>query len=589
LKTSHGKTYGTLALDSPKRHWRIECEPHVMLRLKRLFASVGKRSHGVIHITDTEENCRDLEWFIERYSLAIAPGAHAHLVKQAAMHRERVSIVDALIDGRMPPTDFNAVLAHPARHYQLVASDIVLRGGSLLLADDVGLGKTLSAICTFTDPRTLPVLVVTLTHLPQQWANEIAKFAPSLRTHILTKGTPYDLTRIGGRGKQLGLSAGTPDVIIANYHKLTGWAETLAPVVRSVVFDECQELRRRGAPNDRSQKYAAAEHVARYAQFRMGLSATPFYNYGGEIWNVMNVLRPDGLGSESEFHTEWCSSAGDKPRIKDPQAFGTFMRESGMMIRRTRRDVGRELPPLSKVPHHVESDPAAIDKIAGSASELARIILRQGESHRGEKFHASEELSNKLRQATGIAKAPYVAEFVRLLVESGEKVVLYGWHHEVYRLWGELLRETRPVFYTGNESISDKEKSKQAFVKGEARVLVMSLRAGAGLDGLQGKCRTVVFGELDWSPGVHEQCVGRIYRDGQMDPVVAYFLVAEHGSDPIVADVLGLKKSQIDGLLDPHGASVERLEQGDGNIKRLAEAFLKQRGLSVPAQTAVAS
>jgi superfamily II DNA or RNA helicase len=583
------KTYGTLQLEHEKRRWRLECEPHVMLRLKRLFASVGKRSHGVVYVADTEENARDLEWFIDRYRLEVAPLALAHLVKQSMMHRERASLVDALIAGRMPPTDFNRVLAMPARGYQQVAGDIVLRGGSLLLADEVGLGKTLSAICTFTDTRTLPALVVTLTHLPKQWANEIAKFAPSLRVHILKKGTPYDLTRIGGRGKQLGLSAGTPDVIITNYHKLTGWAETLAPVVRSVVFDECQELRRRGAPGERSQKYQAAEHVARHTQFRMGLSATPFYNYGGEIWNVMNVLRPDGLGTESEFHTEWCVSAADKPRISDPHAFGSFMREAGMMIRRTRKDVGRELPPLSKVPHHVESDPEAIEKIAGSASELARIILRQGESHRGEKFHASEELSNKLRQATGIAKAPYVAEFVRLLVESGEKVVLYGWHHEVYRLWGELLRDLAPAFFTGVQSISEKEKSKQAFVAGASRVLIMSLRAGAGLDGLQGKCRNVVFGELDWSPGVHEQCVGRIYRDGQMDPVVAYFLVAESGSDPIVADVLGLKKSQIDGVLEPTGALVEHLEQGDGNVKRLAAAFLLQRGLSLPAQTAVAS
>jgi hypothetical protein len=48
---------------------------------------------------------------------------------------------------------------------------------------------------------------------------------------------------------------------------------------------------------------------------------------------------------------------------------------------------------------------------------------------------------NLLRQATGIAKAPFVADFVRLLVESGEKVLLYGWHREVYSIWRDKLKD----------------------------------------------------------------------------------------------------------------------------------------------------
>src|SRR5690606_41175610 len=67
-------------------------------------------------------------------------------------------------------------------------------------------------------------------------------------------------------------------VIISNYHKLAGWADVLAGKVRSVVFDEVQELRIPG-----TGKYYAARHIAGQADFRLGLSATPIYNYGGEI------------------------------------------------------------------------------------------------------------------------------------------------------------------------------------------------------------------------------------------------------------------------------------------------------------------
>lgn len=254
------------------------------------------------------------------------------------------------------------------------------------------------------------------------------------------------------------------------------------------------------------------------------------------------------------------------------------------MIRRTRSDVGRELPPLTKIPQFVEHDRQALDRIKGSAVELAKIILSSQQNYRGEKFLASEEFNVLMRQATGIAKAPYVAEFVRLLLESGEKVVLYGWHREVYGIWLEQLSEYKPRLYTGTESPKQKDEAKAAFIEGDCRLLIISLRAGAGLDGLQKICRTVVFGELDWSPGVHEQCIGRVYRDEQGEPVIAYYLMSEDGSDPIVADVLGVKRGQIEGVRDPDAELIEKLEGEDGNVKRLAEAYLKQMGEELSVQ-----
>jgi SNF2 family DNA or RNA helicase len=560
------KTYGTVHLEG--NAWKIRCDPHVVLRLKRVFAKISPSAHGTLSLSDTDENARDLSWFLERYPMEVRD--QKQLEKRALRHKLRnEQIEQVLADGYEPPA-FD--LAVPARVYQRRAAELLLRAGGLLLADDVGLGKTASAICTFTDARTLPALVVTLTHLPTQWAAEIGKFAPKLRVHVVKKSQPYDLraTRQG--------QGPFPDVVVLNYHKLSGWAGVLAPIVNSVVFDEVQELRHRG-----SAKYEAAEHVVQNARFRLGMSATPIYNYGGEIFSVLDVLRPGALGTHEEFVREWCTQdeGGDRARIREPKAFGTHARDAGLMLRRTRSDVGRELPALTKVPHHIEADPEALDRIQSSAAELARIILQQGEQRRGEKMQASEDLNNMLRQATGIAKAAFVADFVRLLVESGEKVVLYGWHREVYGIWRDRLRDLDPVLYSGTESSLQKDEARRRFIEGDTSVMLMSLRAGAGLDGLQHVCRTVVFGELDWSPGVHEQCIGRVYRDGQKDPVVAYFLVAERGADPVIADVLGLKKSQIDGLRDPHGDLIERLDAGAGNVRRLAEGYLAQRGLGV--------
>ena len=561
------KTYGTVTRRGPT--WRIKCEPHVMIRLKRTFERVSKSDHGVVVMSDTLENARELEWFLERFPMKVEEPEY--LARRAAAYKAKIDLIARITSAGYEPPQFD--LAIPARKYQRVSAELLLRSGRLLLADDVGLGKTLSAICTFQDKRTLPALVVTLTHLPRQWESEIKKFAPNLRTHIVKTGTVYDIAKPG---------AAFPDVVIINYHKLTGWADSLAPHIKSIVFDEIQELR----TGPGSLKYNAARHFSRFTKFRMGLSATPIYNYGAEIFNVVDILGKDTLGTRDEFVREWCSGGKivkGKQRLADPKAFGTYLRDQGIMLRRTRTDVGRELPELTKVPHFVDADLAELQKVESAATELAKIILRQGGAG-VDKMRAAEELSWRLRQATGIAKAAFVAEFVRLLVESGEQVVLFGWHHEVYGLWKERLQEYAPAIFTGQESVPQKEEAKRRFVSGETPILMMSLRAGAGIDGLQGHCRTVVFGELDWSPGVHEQCIGRIHRDGQGEPVVAYFLISEHGSDPVVADVLGVKRAQIEGIRDPHAPLMEALAQDSGNVRKLAEDFLKQRGITIPSE-----
>lgn len=254
------------------------------------------------------------------------------------------------------------------------------------------------------------------------------------------------------------------------------------------------------------------------------------------------------------------------------------------MLRRTRKDVGRELPPLQRIPHEIGADLNEIEKMSGTAAELARIILAKTEAEKGDRMKAAGELDWRLRQATGIAKAHFVAEFVRMLVDNGEKVLVYGWHREVYALLGAKLSELTPSFYTGQETVPQKQEAFDRFVKGDTKVLIMSLRAGAGLDGLQGHCRTVVFAELDWSPGVHDQCIGRVNRDGQVDPVTAYFLIANCGSDPVIADVLDVKRGQIENIRDPTLEMEEQMGQDSvGHIRRLAEAFLNKHGLAASA------
>lgn len=563
------RTYGKLVHGAPNGNpaWGIQATPPVMIKLRRLFPRTRTDTRGYAILRDTVEIARDLEWFLTRYPVDMDEPTAELLHARADEHRATEQAIDAILAGRQTTLDMPEPARSP-RAYQRQAADIVLATGRLLLADDLGLGKSMSAALVLGAPKALPVLIVVPTHLPQQWVRELYATWPWLRSHIVTKTTPYDpATKRGSGGQQ-------PDVLIMSYSKLSGWAHSLAGQVNTVIFDECQELRR-GTLTD---KGVGAAQVARDATYRMGLSATPVYNFGGEIHNIFEILAPDALGTREEFIREWGAreqGVSKHVAVADPAALGTYLREQGLMLRRTRADVHRELPEPIKITQPVDTDHATIDAVAGDVAALAERLLAE-DSTPAERMTAAGEVDWRMRQATGIAKAPYVAEFVRLLLESEDKVVLFGWHRAVYEMWLDRLAEFQPVMYTGSESPKQKQASADAFIHGDSRVLLMSLRSGAGLDGLQKAASVAVFGELDWSPSMQDQCLGRLARDGQDSTVVAYYLVSDGGTDPLMAEVLGIKREQAEPIRDPQAALFEPQRGDPDHTKKLAASVLRR-------------
>lgn len=526
---------------------------------KRVFGKMPKAG-STFRVKHDAQNCYELQWFIQRYPLNVS---HRKELQAAAdRYREKILFLEQIIDRNYEPQEFE--LSVPARDYQKKAAELWLKTFNLLLADEVGLGKTASAIAAMATGDVLPVVVATLAHLPTQWKREIERFAPKLFVHVLKKGTPYELPTRDGR---------KPDVLISSYHKLSGWCDVLAEYCRGVVWDEVQELR-----HSDTQKYRGAGIISKGVSHRIGLSATPIYNFGAEMFNVMEQIAPGALGTREEFDREWCSGKS----IKNPDAFGAYLKSEFLMLRRTRSEVGRELPALQKITIPVDSDEDAMKAVEGRAGELARMILEGVDLQRGEAMQAAGEFDALMRQATGIAKAPHVATFVELLLEQGKPVVLFGWHHAVYEIWMKQLARFNPRLYSGHQSATQKQEAVDAFIAGESDALIISLRAGAGLDGLQKRCATTVHGELDWSPGIIEQNIGRVARDGQTEPVVSFILLSDTGSDPLMAETIGLKTDQIEGIRGRSNV-LQRKDNGQ-TLKRLAAEYLKRVDMKRPEQ-----
>lgn len=566
------RTYGTYDFRPvPGSHrggqWELRLEPAVAIRAKRVFGRVQQGRTGVISAWHSVEVARDLQWFMERFPLEpSSPHAEKFLTEAARAHQVREAEVGRILRSSETRLDIPTTLPVAPRDYQMKAVELLRSRRRMLLTDDLGLGKTFTGLLSLLYDDARPALIVPPTHLPRRWVQELTTSFPWLTFEVASSSKPSE--------------GDCPDVTIVPYSKLSGWRDVLADRMRTVIFDEVQDLRR-GVD---TMKGSAAAHVSAGASYVLGLTATPVYNYGGEIWELMNIIAPDELGTRDEFLREWGGhtvGVGRHISVKDPSGLGSYLRENGLMLGRTRTDVGRELPKTIKVPQMIDSDPEALEAIKGDSAALARLILADTSTNQ-ERFRAAGELDWKLREATGIGKAPYVSAFARMLLESEEKLVLFGWHRAVYDIWNETLADMKPVMYTGSESPKQKAAAEDAFIQGDARILIMSLRSGAGVDGLQRATNIAVFGELDWSPQVHEQAIGRLRRDGMSDsPPVAYFLNSASGSDPAIMETLQIKRNQSEPMLSPDGQLLANSVQDANRARTLARQVLAMAGDNV--------
>ncbi len=554
-------SYGTVERDG--NFWKITTQPQVIMMLQRLF--IGARRKGrTLRIAHNNEAAENIAWILDRWHHDIAPPLLYALRATVKANHARRAAAESLLRGEVDmyePVGWNPDC--PLRDYQLTAVALAKLTGTLLIGDDLGLGKTATGIGVIADGNT-PALVVCDAHLQTQWVNQLAKFCPKLRTHIVKKRAPY--------------TPAPHDVTVITYAKLDAWDDALP--WKTVIYDEVQSLRKLD-----TNKYCAAQNLATTTSVRVGLSATPIYNNAGETYAIFDALSPGSLGTAAEFEKEWGAQQGNNWRVEDPVALGAYLRDRNLYIRRTRREVGRELPPVTRINERVEHHKEHFERLKLQCNELAQKVLSGGFHERGQ---AGRILDLKLRQATGIAKAPFVADFVRAMVEAGESVVLGGWHREVYEVWqrdfdrtGEGRAAIPWTMYTGSESGAEKDRAKRAFVEGEAKVMILSLRSGAGLDGLQTVSSAVVFGELDYSPKVHEQFTGRLQRDGQCGPVTEIYLTSDAGSDPIIMGILASKWQQSTAVTDPdlldEEIKDEQPAEAEGRITAMAREWLAQQ------------
>jgi SWI/SNF-related matrix-associated actin-dependent regulator 1 of chromatin subfamily A len=546
--TNVGYKYGDLYYR--KGRFILSGEPVMMEFAKRVFPGAqvgGYRRTGKLSFGRSSREVSDLNWMMMRFPLNVHCKEYLDKARDTAVDRWFGLVTGDNLKPTTPPSEFLGKL-YP---YQEEAVTFMTSNKRVLLGDSMGLGKTWSALGAVAQSKMYPCLVVCQAHVQLQWQRAIGSlFDMGSGYQKSLFDTDFDVSIKRGkvlapilRGRTSYRIPRLPFSII-HYGLIAWWEEELlANGFKTVIYDEIQELR-----HSDTKKYSTASLLSGNAEHVYGLSGTPIYGYGSEIWSVTNAVDFNCLGSQEAFGREWCDGYGSKI-VKDPKALHGHMVREGLLLRRKYDDVMPDLPKVIRRVQDLQQDDELYEQLIETAKRRADVWLTSSFTEKG---RLAREIEGETRQAAGIAKAKYVAEFVASLIEAGEKPLVYAWHHAVHNILRETLARYEPSFITGKQTQAKKDRAIRKFVNGDNDIVILSLRSASGIDGLQYRATCCVFAELDWSPAVHGQSETRIARigvDSTVKEVPAYYCVSRSGFDEIILDVLGVKKGQFLGLM----------------------------------------
>jgi len=410
-----------------------------------------------------------------------------------------------------------------------------------------------------TEKQTFPVLIVAPLVTLNNWQRETQKFLKkrSRNGKISENEHPSSVLIRTGKAQELGKY----DVYIINYDLLHKRMDDIAKLnIKTLVCDEVQHLR-----SKTTKKYTAVKKLAALdsVKYRVGLSGTPIYNRGSEIWPIVDILRPGLLGTFEEFCEYFCyvNEKGKAIVLENKRAsLGEELRKH-VMLRRKKSDVLKELKDKVRYKELIDSD------INYYQTELGKIWERLEEEQKSatsafDKFSSYKRAIQSERQAAGIAKVPHVIEFVKNIMEIEESVVVFCHHKAIHELLHRSLSEYSPASIIGGQSDKERQEGIDRFQNGETKLIIAGLRAGnVGIN--LSNARYVIFAELDWSPAIHRQAEDRLHRIGQKNTVFAYYLMGNGTLDDHVANVLVDKSYEIDAIMDEKAETFENKEKAE--------------------------
>ena len=485
-------------------------------------------------------------------------------------------IIDYSFDNLNPPKLNDLPKALLKNLYRFQKQGIIFgikKNSRLLIADEMGVGKTVQAIglsCLYQ--KEWPVLVICPSSLKFAWRDEITLWL----SEILKKDEVQVI-----RNSKNDFKPDKKYYIISYDLSVSMVSKKKKKKFNYIIADEAHYLKSRTAKRTKS-----LTPILQRAKRVVLLTGTPILAKPMEIYPLLHILRPDKFKGFKEFGTRYCDpkllpfGLVDWSGSSNSRELNSILNK--LMIRRLKKDVLSQLPPKKRQKIEISTDSKIIKKLKilmektskkfeellGTQIDLDKLGIsleeinnnsnnkKNNKENSEEKEPEEETILNKFNKAyamTGEAKLPGIRDYVNYLVDNSCKFLIFAHHSEVLDAIEEVIITDKIGYIRidGKVAIEKRQDLVNKFQTDEdCLVAILSITACA--TGLTlTKASTVVFAELHFTPSIMIQAEDRAHRIGQDAGCVnIHYLVGEDTLDVLLFRKLNEKQNIVSTTLD---------------------------------------
>lgn len=439
----------------------------------------------------------------------------------------------------------------------------MLKMRNALLADDMGLGKSLQALTVFAvsiiqqDARKL--LIVCPATLKRNWARELTTFTRI--PHVVMDGTPEQRERQFKAFREID----GPKALIMNYESVEGFRESLNQEwFDFAIFDEAHYLK-----NPSSIRTKAGRSIE--AQRKFLLTGSPLLNHVNDLWSLLDMISPGDWGSYHKFKSRYCKMGGFKGKsvvgVKNEHEL--IGKVQDVMIRRLKEDV-TDLPEVQYIERHVglsngqrklydkAYNEMKLDVGGGGEEEIKNAAVRFLRCRQicGTTATVQEGLDESLKLEAAIDEGVQVVDRGgHLIVFTQFRAVQASYVRRFQNATKALAKQRKggvPVYIlNGSVKANDRQGVVDEWTAGPPGVIVCMYQvAGVGLN--MTKASTLHRLDLLPVPLLNKQAVDRAHRIGmdKTKPVQVVDFICEKTVEHRIQKILKLKTKVNNTVID---------------------------------------
>ena len=437
-----------------------------------------------------------------------------------------------------------------------------------ILADDMGLGKTLQTLThILTEKETgrdkgRPSLVIAPTSVVWNWQREALKFTPDLKILVLQ----------GAKRHEHFHEMGDADIVMSSFALLHRDLEKfLEQHFHLIILDEAQHIKNPGSQVATAVRQLNSEH-------RLCLSGTPIENHLGELWSQFAFLMPGLLGRSESFNENFRNPI---EKDHDENKRNLLNAKVGpLILRRTKNDVAKELPPKTEILHTIELHTEQKDLYETVRSTMDKqvrqaIIARGGQAQivfldallKLRQICCHPTLLEQNQKATESAKFDYLVDLLETLLSENHRVLIFSQFTSMLSLIEAYLVSEEIPYLILTGATKDRQELVERFQGGEGKVFLISLKAGGTGLTLTG-ADTVIHYDPWWNPAAENQATDRAYRIGQDKPVMVHKLICQGTVEERIQQMQSRKNTLANNILD---GSTQTIDLNEDTMRTLLE------------------